>query len=210
MSEGPSRNRILILFAHPALEKSRVNRHLVRAVRDLPGITFQDLYEAYPDLDIDVAHEQSLLESHDLIVLQHPFFWYSAPAILKEWEDLVLEHGWAYGHEGTALRGKRMMSAITTGARQDAYGAESFNKFTIRQFLAPIERTACLCGMDYLPPFVVHGTHSLSEVEIRAHAEDYSATIQALRDGTLNLDAARNWPRLNERLAEILPGRVEG
>ena len=137
MSEVPPRSRILILFAHPALEKSRVNQHLIRAVRDLEGVTFQDLYEAYPDLDIDVAHEQSLLESHDVIILQHPFFWYSAPAIVKEWEDLVLEHGWAYGHEGTALQGKRMMSAITTGAGQDAYGAESFNKFTIREFLAP-------------------------------------------------------------------------
>ncbi len=92
---------ILILFAHPALEKSRVNRHLVAGVRDLPGVTFHDLYEAYPDFNILVPHEQELLEAHDVVVLQHPFYWYSTPALVKEWEDLVLQHGWAYGTGGT-------------------------------------------------------------------------------------------------------------
>jgi hypothetical protein len=65
-----SENRVLILFAHPALEKSRVNRHLVRAVRDLPGVTVHDLYEAYPEHDIDVAREQELLVEHDVVVFQ--------------------------------------------------------------------------------------------------------------------------------------------
>ena len=46
--------QVLILFAHPALEKSRVNRALVAAVQGLEGVTFNDLYEAYPDFDVDV------------------------------------------------------------------------------------------------------------------------------------------------------------
>ena len=81
---------ILVLFAHPAFEKSRVNRHLADAVRDLPGITFHDLYEEYPDFEIDVAREQSLLLAHELVVFHHPFFWYSTPPIFKQWQDLVL------------------------------------------------------------------------------------------------------------------------
>ncbi|MGD8698096.1 MAG: NAD(P)H-dependent oxidoreductase, partial [Gemmatimonadales bacterium] len=75
-------SRILILFAHPALEKSRVNQVLAKKIRDLDGITFNDLYEAYPEFDIDVGREQELLEAHDVVVLHHPFFWYSTPAIL--------------------------------------------------------------------------------------------------------------------------------
>ena len=98
--------KLLIVFAHPALERSRVNRRLVEAIGDLEGVAVHDLYEAYPEFDIDVRREQELLAAHDVIVLQHPFYWYSAPAILKEWQDLVLEHGWAYGRNGTALRGK--------------------------------------------------------------------------------------------------------
>ena len=81
-------NKVLILFAHPALEKSRVNLRLIREVRDLPGITFHDLYETYPDFLIDVKREQKLMEDHQIIVLQHPFYWYSTPAILKEWQEL--------------------------------------------------------------------------------------------------------------------------
>ena len=75
--------RILIQFAHPVLERSRVNRHLIEAVRELANVTINDLYELYPDLSIDVAREQKLLDDHDAIVFQHPFYWYSCPAILK-------------------------------------------------------------------------------------------------------------------------------
>lgn len=57
----------------------------------------QDLYEVYPTLNISAKREQKLLLEHDAIVFQHPFYWYSTPAILKEWQDIVLEHGWAYG-----------------------------------------------------------------------------------------------------------------
>ena len=79
--------KVLILFAHPALEKSRVNRRLIEAVKTLDGVTFHDLYQLYPDLDIDVAREQALLTEHDVVVMQHPLYWYSTPAMLKEWQD---------------------------------------------------------------------------------------------------------------------------
>jgi glutathione-regulated potassium-efflux system ancillary protein KefG len=197
-------NRILILFAHPALEKSRVNGVLVRAVRDLDGVTFHDLYEVYPEFDIDVKREQGLLEAHDVVVLQHPFFWYSTPAILKEWQDLVLEHGWAYGHAGTALSGKKVLSVVTTGGREVAYQQDGHNRFTMRQLLAPIEQTAYLCGMDYLPPFVVHGTHGIEMPEIEAFAREYRRALEALRDGALDLEAARAQARLNFDLDSII------
>ena len=87
--------------------KSRVNKYLIEHIEDIGDVTFHDLYQLYPELDIDVKAEQQLLEMHDFIIFHYPFFWYSAPAILKEWQDLVLEHGWAYGHEGKALKDKR-------------------------------------------------------------------------------------------------------
>jgi glutathione-regulated potassium-efflux system ancillary protein KefG len=193
-------SRILILFAHPAFHKSRAHRWLVHAVRDLPGVTLHDLYEAYPDYDVDVPREQSLLAEHDTIVLQHPFYWYSTPPLVKQWEDLVLEHGWAYGSHGTALRGKRAMSAITAGGGEAAYSREGRNRYTIRELLAPIEQTWRLCGVEWLPPFVVHGTHATDEAGFRAHGDDYRRVIEGLRDGTLDLDAARDWPRINHAL----------
>ena len=197
-------HRILILFAHPAFQKSRVNKVLVPAVRDLEGITFHDLYEAYPDLAIDVAREQDLVSEHDYIVFHHPFFWYSTPAILKEWQDLVLQHGWAYGTEATALHGKTLLSVVTTGGRESAYQEGGYNRFTMKQFLAPIEQTASLCGMRYLPPVVVHGTLRMTAEEMKQHAADYRAILEALRDGHLDLKRAASAPRLNADMDAIL------
>ncbi|UCD23031.1 MAG: hypothetical protein JSW51_08140 [Gemmatimonadota bacterium] len=42
---------VLTLFTHPALEKSRVNKQLAVSVRDLAGVTFNDLYEESPRQD---------------------------------------------------------------------------------------------------------------------------------------------------------------
>jgi glutathione-regulated potassium-efflux system ancillary protein KefG len=197
--------RVLVLFAHPALEKSRVNRQLAAALRDAPGLTFHDLYEHYPDFDIDVPREQHLLLDHDLIVLQHPFYWYSTPPLLKQWIDLVLEHGWAYGRTGTRLRGKQWLHAITTGGQETAYQPGGHNRFTIRQLLAPLEQTAHLCGLEFLPPIVVHGTHRMDEAQIAEAARQYRALLLALRDGTLDLAAARDWARLNAHPDRVPP-----
>ncbi len=175
--------RILIEFAHPAIGRSRVNRRLVDAVRGLADVTVNDLYETYPEFDIDVQREQSLLESHDVVVMQHPFYWYSSPAILKEWQDLVLQHGWAYGREGHALRGKSVKSAVTAGGGEESYRRSGANHFTIRELLAPIEQTAALCGMVFLPPFVVYGTHGLTASQIQNAADEYRRIVEALRDG---------------------------
>jgi len=183
--------RVLIQLAHPVLERSRVNRHLIEAIRDLPDVTTNDLYELYPDLAIDVAREQRLLEDHDAIVFQHPFYWYSCPAILKEWQDLVLEHGWAYGTGGDRLRGKLTFNAITAGGPKSAYQREGYNRFTARELLSPWDQTAHLCGMRYLGPFVVHGTLRVAtHADVHVATDAYRKLIEALRDDRLDLERA--------------------
>ena len=196
--------RVLVLFAHPDLARSRVNRRLLEAASGLDGVTVHDLYEAYPDLDIDVGREQSLLVAHDAVILQHPFYWYSTPAILKQWQDLVLAHGWAYGRGGTALVGKVLLLALTAGGSETSYRREGHNRFTIRELLAPLEQTARLCGMVYLPPYVVHGTHGLGDDAIRDHAARYRDLLGALRDGTLDLEAAQTMDGLHGRLDAVI------
>jgi glutathione-regulated potassium-efflux system ancillary protein KefG len=198
------KNNILILFAHPALQNSRVNSQLIDYVKDLDGITFHDLYETYPDFYIDVKHEQNLLLENDIIVLQHPFLWFSVPAILREWMDLVLQHMWAYGKTGLALRGKKLFNAITTGGRESMFQHHGSHGSTMIEFLAPIRQSAHVCGMDFLPPFVVHGTRNITQPEIKSHGEDYQNLILALRDGKVDLEAARASQRLNSNLESII------
>jgi len=193
-------SRILILFAHPALEKSRVNKSLIQYVSSVPNITFNDLYEEYYDFNIDVEREKKLLVENDIIILHHPFFWYSTPALLKQWEDLVLEHGWAYGSKGNALVGKKMMNIITTGGSSQAYTKESINKHTIREFLIPIEQTAKLCGMVYLPPYLIQGTHKFTKREIEIYSDTYMQLLKDLSTDKFNTDELIRFETLNDYL----------
>jgi glutathione-regulated potassium-efflux system ancillary protein KefG len=165
--------KTLILFAHPALEKSRVNRELKEAVQHLEGITFHDLYEIYPDFHIDVEQEKALLLNHDHLIWQHPLYWYSVPALFKEWFDLVLEYGWAYGDGGNALAGKKVTSVITTGGAREAYNREGHNRYSIEEFLRPLERTAALCQMDYQKPLVFHSALHLEGESLEAAKTRY-------------------------------------
>lgn len=194
------RNRILILFAHPALHKSRVNRQLISAIKDVEDITFHNLYEEYPDFHIDVKREQDLLLEHDIYIWQHPFYWYSSPSIVKEWIDLVLKHGFAYGRTGTALSGKKIFNAITAGGRREVYQEGNMNNYTIPQFLAPFRQTAKLCNMVYMPPFVIHGTHLLSEEEIHSAALDYRKIMLSLRDSIFSDEEIWHCNYLNDLL----------
>lgn len=174
---------------------------MIDAVTGLDGVTVNDLYELYPDFIIDVRREKQLLLDNDLIVFQHPFYWYSSPAMLKEWQDLVLEHGFAYGEGGTALAGKQMLTAITTGGGREAYGPNGVNQFTIQELLRPFEQMAHLCGMRYLPPFVAHGIHSVGDfAHLEQYARDYRSAIEGLRDGSLDLDNLNGLAALNEAI----------
>ena len=95
--------RLIVYFAHPGHNYSHVNRHMARAAKKVDDVTFVDLYQDYPRFDINVDVEQERLLNHDVILFQFPLFWYSTPSILKEWQDIVLEHGFAYGTDGDNL-----------------------------------------------------------------------------------------------------------
>jgi glutathione-regulated potassium-efflux system ancillary protein KefG len=171
---------------------------MVDTVKDMDGVTFHDLYENYPDFFIDIPREQKLLLQHDIIVWHHPFYWYSAPALLKEWMDLVLEHGFAYGAKGHALDDKKVLSVISTGGQKAVYSVEGRNRYTINQFLVPFRQSANLCRMDYLPPFVVHGSHTINRLKIEEYARKYRRALEMLRDNSLKKERFSNTEYLND------------
>lgn len=137
-----------------------MNTKLLQASRKIGEITVVDLYGEYPDYRIDIEREQQRLRGHDVLVFMFPLYWYSTPALLKEWQDLVLEYDFAYSTEGTALHGKLFVCAITAGGGEQAYQTDGYNHFTLRQLLAPLEQTASLIGMRYLAPFALFGSRT--------------------------------------------------
>lgn len=192
--------KILIIFAHPTIQKSKIHRRLTESVKNMRGVTLNNLYESYPDFYIDIVAEQQLLIEHDIIVWQHPFYWYSSPSILKEWFDLVLQRGFAYGTKGRSLEGKKVLSVISTGGSKEVYCKEGKNNFTVNQFLVPFKQTATLCYMDYLPPYVIYSSHSLNNADIDIHVSKYVKMLTSLRDEQFNETLLKSTEYFNDIL----------
>ncbi len=198
---------VLVIVAHPAMEHSRVNRALVRSANALLAqgsvpathspIEVRELYRLYPDYLIDIAAEQAALARARLVVWQHPIHWYSMPPLMKLWVDEVLAFGWAYGPDGTALRGKDLWLVASTGGPQDSYRPDSYNRYFFDAFLPPYEQTAALCGMRFLPPMMLHGAHRVTREEVAEHARLYGEHLASYPD----------WPELAD-LAECVACEV--
>jgi glutathione-regulated potassium-efflux system ancillary protein KefG len=195
-------NRILIILAHPRYERSVVNKVLTEAIPVSDSVTVHDLYQLYPDFNIDTEAEKRLLLENDVVIFQHPFYWYSSPPLLKQWIDMVLEFGWAYGPGGTMLKGKLLVSAITTGGQRHTYSRDGHNRFTINELLAPFDQTAYLCKMSYLPPFAINGTHKITPPELKENAELYREIITSLNAGDYSLDDIFRFGCLNDWIRE--------
>ena len=184
LPETATEPRLLVVLAHPAMERSRANLALAQAVRQTPGVSLVDLYELYPDFAIDVWAEQRRLVAHHTVVLQFPIYWYSTPALLKEWLDLVWLYGFAYGQGGAALRGKRLLAACTTGGDEQSYRPAGAHRFSLQEFLRPLEQTAALCGMEWAQPFVLHGSPALSDAALAREAQAYRTRLtQLIQEG---------------------------
>lgn len=200
-----NQKRILILFAHPSPERSEVNVPLFKASQSIENVTTVDLYGEYPTYRINIDKEQQRILEHDIIIFMFPLYWYSTPAILKEWQDLVLEYGFAYGRDGKALHGKTFLCALTAGGAENAYRADGYNHFTINELLQPLEQTAMLTGMQYLPPFALFGARTaVEDGKLDQHINDWKMILKALRDDNLDLTQTKALPKLNEDLSILI------
>jgi len=165
---------ILVLAAHPDLARSQVTRTLLDALRVSPAaerVELRDLYRLYPDFHIHVDAEQRALQQARLVVMLHPIYWYSMPALQKLWLDDVLRLGWAYGPGGTALHGKDFWLVASTGGSEQAYAPGGHNHHALDEFLLPYHQSARTCGMTWLPPQVLYSAHRATEAQIQAHAD---------------------------------------
>ncbi len=169
---------VVVIFAHPNPSISKAQKALYKAIHSMAGVEIRDLYQLYPDFYINVKAEQEALRKADLIIFQHPIYWYSTPALLKEWQDAVLEQGFAYGPGGVALKGKDFLQVISSGGLESAYHRQGSNRFLLPELLRPFEATAWLCGLHYHKPFAIQGIASISEQQLAREAEKYRLMLQ--------------------------------
>jgi glutathione-regulated potassium-efflux system ancillary protein KefF len=171
---------VVIVYAHPYPDRSRANRRLLDAVRELDGIDVRSLYDLYPAFDINVPDEQAALAGARVVVWQHPVQWYTAPGLLKHWFDKVLARGWAYGPGGAALHGKRCLWVATAGGDDGAYSAAGVHARAFDAYVPVVEQTARFCGMSWEEPIIVRGAHTLADDVLDEHAERYRSRIRGL------------------------------
>jgi putative NADPH-quinone reductase len=169
---------LLIILAHPNLAGSRINKAMLGKLQtEIPTAQIRDLYQLYPHGFIDVAHEQAALSAANTIVLQHPFYWYSVPSLMKEWIDATLTHGWAFGEKPTALQGKTWTHAISTGTVKDEYGR---TRASMAALTLPLKETALLCHTKWADPFVIHGAGTLDDQQLTEQVQKYHDWLKQL------------------------------
>lgn len=178
-------NKTLIIVAHPNLQQSTVNRCWVQALRQHPDhLTVHDLYGRYPDGKIDVAAEQTLVEAHANLVLQFPVYWFSSPPLLKQWQDEVLTHGWAYGSKGKKLQDKKIGLAVSAGTPAEDYAKDGAIGHSINEVLLPFKCTVQYVRANWQPPFVFHdidshaGRDDAALKRVEQSADDYLAHLE--------------------------------
>ena len=134
-AKGKIGMKIMVIVAHPELLKSRANQVLSLELKKYADFFVRDLYQEYPNWNIDVEREQQLLLEYERIVFQFPMYWYSCPPLLKKWFDDVLTYGWAFGPGGENLQGKQFVVATTTGGLDLKYSQDP-SKSVVRPIIA--------------------------------------------------------------------------
>ena len=149
---------VLMILAHPNIEQSIANKHISNIISTQHHAEVRHLNELYPDYKIDVKAEQEALKKADIIIIQYPLFWYSVPAILKEWIDSVFTYGFAFGKGSHQLEGKKLIVSFTTGSSVKDYPA-----VVVEKIVFPFKGLANFCKMEYVTEFISHEIGNYSE-----------------------------------------------
>jgi len=147
--------KIVVLLAHPDMEKSVANKALMAEVKEMGHVTYVNLYDQ-KDECFDVEAYKTLLSEAKALVLQFPFYWASAPYLLKKWTDDVFTNF----AQSPVIQDKPLLVVTTTASEYDAYRSGGRNRFTMDELLRPYQLMATHAGMVWQTPIVVYGLAS--------------------------------------------------
>jgi len=151
--------KTLVIVGHPKVAESTTQQLFKAGVASSDDITWHQLTET-----LDVILEQALLLQADRVVFQFPLYWYSAPALLKHWQDTVLTTKFSVG-TAYSLAGKELGLVISTGAAKKEFQSGADEQFTMSEILRPYEALANKTKMKYLTPLVVYQFPYLTKLQ---------------------------------------------
>ncbi|MDY0394957.1 NAD(P)H-dependent oxidoreductase [Virgibacillus halophilus] len=183
--------KTLVIISHPDLDESSSQQFLLAAIPKNENITVHHLEINYPDGNIDVFREQELLLAHDRIIFQFPFYWYSSPALLKHWQDVVLTEGFAYGQQGSMLAGKEFCLVLAIGVKESEYQAGGRELYSISELTKPYQALAFKTEMIYLKPLLIFQFAYLTHEQKIQLYMDYQQALTREKDDSLQ--AREKW-----------------
>ncbi|WP_137888406.1 NAD(P)H-dependent oxidoreductase [Pseudomonas sp. 2FE] len=166
------------------------SEYLVYALEQRLGVKSQTLAA-------DIQQELDKLLWADLLILNFPIYWFSAPAMLKGWIDRVLVSGICYGgkrfYDQGGLRGKKALVSVTLGGREHMFGEGAIHG-PLEDMLRPILRgTLAYVGLDVLPPFVAWHVPYISAEAREDFLKSYRQRLENLGE-----DRPLEFPRLSQ------------
>lgn len=157
--------KTLVIISHPTYEESGTQQFLIQSITNPPleNVTLHILEQAYPDGRIDIKKEQELLKEHDRILFQFPFYWYSSPPLLKQWQDEVLTEHFAFGYRGDRLKGKDFGLVLSIGIAEKEYQSGGQEGYSISELTKPYQAMARKTQMNFMKPLAIYQFAYLSE-----------------------------------------------
>jgi len=167
--------KTLVIVSHPYAEQSHAIKALEHVAQISSDVTVRNLESLYGSdaTSFDVAAEQQAYAGVDRVVYLFPIHWFNLTPMLKAYLNQVWTYGWAFGPNGTALKGKEMLVVVTAGATEHTYSAEGLIRSSMDDVLTPMKASAYYIGMKYLPPLAFYSALGVSEETL----EDFCRTF---------------------------------
>ena len=175
------KKKTLIIVGHPNIEQSIINKRWIEELQKHQDIfTVHNIAEYYPDEKINVEKEQQLIEAHEKLVWQYPFYNINSPAILKKWIENVITFGWAFGPNGNKLENKSFALAISTGAKKNDFQLNGKYQASFEDLILPFKTIALHTKMNYKGYFALHDSRNISEKALETNSQEYVHFIMNL------------------------------
>lgn len=149
--------KTLVIVAHPRVASSATEAFFKTAASREDDVMWHELA-----LPFDIEREHQLLLLADRVIFQFPLYWYSAPAIFKQWLDEVWNSTLV---SEQLVKGRELGIVVTTAHAASDFQPGAGQQFTIAELLRPYQALAHSTGMKYLPPLSVHQFAQQSDEE---------------------------------------------
>ncbi|HAS62146.1 MAG TPA: NAD(P)H dehydrogenase [Vibrio sp.] len=150
---------VLVINGHPNLDKSFANAEILKLLAQRCDWQIAHATDFAGDIK---AEQQRLLEA-ELVVVQFPLYWSTFPSVMKEWIDDVFTYGFAFGPEGSQLKGKKLLFSITAGATAESYSESGFNFMPLECYQRAFEHAFKAAEMNIIDTVVTFEMNAIPE-----------------------------------------------